>query len=66
MKCELCEGEKPIEVRHDVEAIVRNIPFFDVGWTIAIWHKLNPRLEDYLDFPVKYCPMCGRKLEEGT
>ena len=73
MKCELCQGIKPVTFKdsyeRDVDVIVRFVPIMDDSWKIAIWHRNSDLIqgyvvEDYLDFHINYCPMCGRKLDE--
>lgn len=68
--CEYCEGGKP--VKNDREALVmlvrknsgENVMVMQV---IEIWRGLfgMPKYAHLLfDFPVSYCPMCGRKFTE--
>lgn len=68
--CEFCEEMKPI--KNDREAIVmldrkksgENVMVMQV---IEIWRGLfgTPKYAHLLfDFPVSYCPVCGRRLTE--
>ena len=56
MKCELCAGEE-IDAKYGAKACIIGMSFND------------PALELYSDdydvlMDIKYCPMCGRKLDE--
>lgn len=66
--CGYCEGGKPVKDDREALVLLTRTKFGDhvmVMQVIEIWRGLfgMPKHAHLLfDFPVNYCPMCGRKL----
>lgn len=69
--CEFCEGGKPVKNDREALVMLAHTKFGDdvmVMQVIEVWRGLfgMPKYAHLLfDFPVAYCPMCGRRLTEG-
>ena len=78
MMCEFCEESKPLEDEYDnYEAkIVRLIPLPPINLTtgkyeselelpyyaLFIYDQYDGRSGEIASIPIKYCPICGRRL----
>lgn len=60
MKCDFCEGKRDYSgADHYEKMFMQEIPFLDPVPRLYVWIG-----DERAVFRVRYCPMCGRRLDE--
>ena len=59
MKCDFCDGKKDYSGDPIGKMFMQEIPFLDPAPRLYVWCG-----DESAVFRVRYCPMCGRRLDE--
>lgn len=62
--CELCESPLLKMDAYNIDLMIQRKPFVVDGWILNAFHEIDRSMTVRMGFPINYCPMCGRKLDE--
>lgn len=64
MKCELCEETIMELPKCNLSLVLKKVTFGGFERTLLAFRDLGDGLVISVGVPVKYCPLCGKRLED--